>query len=336
MSSIPKSTLPKPYVFVLMPFDEQFNDIYKFGIKGAVEDVGAYAERLDEQIFVEGMLDRIFNQISKADVIVADMTGRNPNVFYEVGYAHALGKIVLLLTKNAEDIPFDFKHRQYTVYGGSIDVLKRELSERLRWAIAEAKRQSRGIASERISVRLIGVDIPMTNTTSDIPSLGGKIHSLSFGLPLQIRNDSYEGLSGITHVYLFTEDKAQVVPCKYVQQKDPYSYISLSTSPLTTSWQPTIAVVLESFQATTMDSPDGLVKQFRLPIKFASLPPGAVEVRNVDLMFSPGSIKSDAIYRLRLHTPSQFRDYSFRLVFEYEEQNQTDNADVTKTDSGVR
>lgn len=73
------------------------------------------------------MLDRIFNQISKAGIIVADMTGRNPNVFYEVGYAHALGKITLLLTQNADDIPFDLKHRQHTVYGGSIDLLRKEL-----------------------------------------------------------------------------------------------------------------------------------------------------------------------------------------------------------------
>lgn len=82
-------TAPKPFVFVLMPFAQEFDDIYKFGIKGAAQEVGAYAERVDEQMFVEGILERIFNQISKADVIVADMTGRNPNVFYEVGYAHA-------------------------------------------------------------------------------------------------------------------------------------------------------------------------------------------------------------------------------------------------------
>jgi len=111
-----------------MPFDPKFNDIYKFGIKGAAMDVGAYAERVDEQIFTEGMLERVFNQISKADVIVADMTGRNPNVFYEVGYAHALGKIVLLLTQAADDIPFDLKHRQHTVYHGKIEDLKKELT----------------------------------------------------------------------------------------------------------------------------------------------------------------------------------------------------------------
>src|SRR5437868_2856381 len=96
MNKLTMTTAPKPFVFVLMPFAEEFNDIYKFGIKGAAEDTGAYAERVDEQIFTEGFLPRIYNQISKADVIVADMTNRNPNVFYEVGYAHALGKIVFI------------------------------------------------------------------------------------------------------------------------------------------------------------------------------------------------------------------------------------------------
>jgi len=61
--------LPKPFVFVLMPFDESFDDIYKYGIKGAADDVGAYAERLDEQIFSEDILEWIFNQISKANVV---------------------------------------------------------------------------------------------------------------------------------------------------------------------------------------------------------------------------------------------------------------------------
>ena len=94
-----KNTLPKPFVFVLMPFDEKFDEVYKLGIKPACEDAGAYAERVDEQIFKESILERIYNQIAKADIFVADMTGRNENVFYEVGYAHALGKHVILLTQ---------------------------------------------------------------------------------------------------------------------------------------------------------------------------------------------------------------------------------------------
>src|SRR4029453_3589189 len=132
-------TTPKPFVFVLMPFDDKFNDIYKFGIKGAADDAGAYAERLDEQMFTEGTLQRIFNQIRQGDVIVADMTGRNPNVFYEVGYAHALGKLVLLLTQKAKDIPFDLQHHKHIVYSGKIQLLRSELATNLRWAIGESK-----------------------------------------------------------------------------------------------------------------------------------------------------------------------------------------------------
>src|SRR5579859_3658565 len=97
------SLQPKPFVFVLMPFDDKFADIYQFGIKAACADVGAYCERVDEQHFHESILERIYNQIAKADVIISDMTGRNPNVFYETGYAHALGKRVILLTQAAAD-----------------------------------------------------------------------------------------------------------------------------------------------------------------------------------------------------------------------------------------
>ncbi len=87
MSEEFKSTAPKPFVFVLMPFATDFDDIYEIGIKEAAETAGAYAERLDKQMFAENILQRMYNQINKADVLVADMTGRNPNVFYEVGYA---------------------------------------------------------------------------------------------------------------------------------------------------------------------------------------------------------------------------------------------------------
>ena len=72
----------------------------------------------------------------KADLIVADLTGRNPNVFYETGYAHALNKRVILLTQRAEDIPFDLKDYPHVVYGGRIFQLKPELEKRIRWFLA--------------------------------------------------------------------------------------------------------------------------------------------------------------------------------------------------------
>ncbi len=136
------TTMPRPFVFVLMPFDTEFDDIYKVGIKPACDKSGAYAERVDEQIFTESILDRIYNQISKADVIVSDMTGRNPNVFYETGYAHALGKTVILLTKTADDIPFDLRHYKHIIHGGRISDLIPQLEAAISWAIKQSKHET--------------------------------------------------------------------------------------------------------------------------------------------------------------------------------------------------
>jgi len=118
-----------------MPFSGEFDDVYKLGVKPACEAAGAYAERVDEQIFQESILQRTYNQIGKADIIVAEMTGKNPNVFYETGYAHALGKSVILVTKSADDIPFDLKHYPHIVYSGKVTNLKTELERRVRWEI---------------------------------------------------------------------------------------------------------------------------------------------------------------------------------------------------------
>jgi nucleoside 2-deoxyribosyltransferase len=119
----------KAFAFVLMPFDSEFADTYSLGIKDTVEEAGMIAERVDEQVFHrERILERIYNQIDIADFIIADMTGRNPNVFYEVGYAHAKNKLCVLLTKNADDIPFDLKHHRHIVYQ-SLSDLKQKLRQ---------------------------------------------------------------------------------------------------------------------------------------------------------------------------------------------------------------
>ena len=128
-------TKPRIFCFVLMPFEKTFDDVYQIGIKESCVESGAYCERVDEQIFQERILDRIYNQIAKADCVIADMTGRNPNVFYEVGYAHALGKPTILLTQRTKDIPFDLKHFPHIVYGGSLIELREQLTRRIRWFV---------------------------------------------------------------------------------------------------------------------------------------------------------------------------------------------------------
>jgi hypothetical protein len=130
----------KPFVFVAIPFQPQFSDIYQFGIKRACEQAGAYCERLDEQALTENVMKRMRRQIAKADLIVADVTGRNPNVFYEVGIASSLDKKVILLAQHSDDVPFDLKHHKHIIYDGNIN----NLYNNLRTAIHSALKSQPG------------------------------------------------------------------------------------------------------------------------------------------------------------------------------------------------
>ncbi len=70
-------------------------------------------------------MEDVSSSIEQADLLVADLTGRNPNVFYEVGIGHALGKPVLLLAQSLDDIPFDLRHRRVLLYDYSTKGCKR-------------------------------------------------------------------------------------------------------------------------------------------------------------------------------------------------------------------
>jgi len=167
-----------------MPFEESFDDIYKIGIRESCEGAGAYCERVDEQIFHERILDRIYNQIAKADLVIADMTGRNPNVFYEVGYAHALGKTTILLTTKAEDIPFDLKHFPHIVYGNSLSELRTQLTKRVKWVVDNPS--ASGDAPIKEEVELFIKNQNLANGTANIewlretsPNISISLHNIS-------------------------------------------------------------------------------------------------------------------------------------------------------------
>lgn len=178
----------KPFVFVLMPFSSNFDDIYRYGIKKACEEQGAYCERVDEQMFDGAILDRIYNQIARADVIVADMTGRNANVFYETGYAHALKKKVVLLTQSSDDIPFDLKHYTHIVYGGSISNLADQLSPRVGWALSHSAVS--GADKHVIRYQIQGIKLEDSVQTDIVEYFDESSRSLCRVLQLDIFNDS--------------------------------------------------------------------------------------------------------------------------------------------------
>jgi nucleoside 2-deoxyribosyltransferase len=162
-----------------MPFDGDFDDIYKLGIKQSCIDAGAYCERVDEQIFEESILERIYNQISKADIVIADMTNRNPNVFYEVGYAHALGKATILLTKNSQDIPFDLKHYPHIIYDNKITKLKEELTTRVKWYV---ETETINEANQKVGIDIYLGNKSLSNKNVELVVGKGKVPALDFTL----------------------------------------------------------------------------------------------------------------------------------------------------------
>jgi hypothetical protein len=186
------SATEKLFAFVLMPFEGRFDDVYRLGIKAAVEELGMIATRVDEQVFhKEGILERIYNQIDSADFIIADMSGRNPNVFYEVGYAHAKQKTCILLTENAADIPFDLKHQRHIVYGNSIVGLKRKLTIDL--ATVKVELEAR---ESPIHVELGKISGDLTNTKYS--------STATVDIYLDIHNRSTNNSPEIETIYFYT------------------------------------------------------------------------------------------------------------------------------------
>lgn len=103
--------------FVMMPFAEPLGSYYSTLYEPAIKKAGLTPVRADTDIFGTGkIIDQIWSGINRAKVLVAELTGRNPNVLYELGLAHALRKPVVLISSNEDDVPFDVRHVRVIYY----------------------------------------------------------------------------------------------------------------------------------------------------------------------------------------------------------------------------
>lgn len=110
-------------VFIAMPFNDAFNSIYEDHIEKVCNKKLLSCLRVDRIKRASSIINDIWSGINSAKVIIADCTGQNANVFYEIGLAHALGKPVILITQNLNDIPFDISRIRYIKYENSADGL---------------------------------------------------------------------------------------------------------------------------------------------------------------------------------------------------------------------
>ncbi|GFE61704.1 hypothetical protein [Geobacter sp. AOG2] len=116
-------------VFVLTPFNNRFDNVFET-IRNTCLDVGLKCYRGDEEFIQGDILQHILKVICKASIIIANIEGRNPNVFYELGLAHAMDKSTLLISKTVDALPIDIKSKKIIVYQESND-LKSKLKDEL-------------------------------------------------------------------------------------------------------------------------------------------------------------------------------------------------------------
>lgn len=102
--------------FVLMPFSTHLTPIYSDHIKSVCNQLNLKCLRADDIFSNSSIIEDIWCQINKARVIIADLTSKNPNVFYEIGIAHTIGKPVILITQDIDDILFDLRHLRHIIY----------------------------------------------------------------------------------------------------------------------------------------------------------------------------------------------------------------------------
>lgn len=102
-------------VSVMMPFNHEFNHIYT-ALQSASNQLGLRCVRADDIWEDNAIIQDVVNLIGRARVVICDCSGKNPNVFYEAGIAHTIGKDVILITQSHDDIPFDLRHLRYIHY----------------------------------------------------------------------------------------------------------------------------------------------------------------------------------------------------------------------------
>lgn len=122
--------------FIIMEFgNHRMDDLYKFGIEPLVRDAGFEPKRVDKYEFQGRITDEILQNILTCQVVVAECSAANKNVFFEIGYALGNKRDIIFLVDYAKNIPFDLKDFKFIIHQDSIDTLRAQLKPRLEYFV---------------------------------------------------------------------------------------------------------------------------------------------------------------------------------------------------------
>jgi hypothetical protein len=125
--------------FVMMPFAEKFNDVYRLLIAPAAERNGLSVLRADEIASSGFIVEQIRTAIQQSRLCIADCTGVNPNVMWEIGFASSGNKPLILIAEEASMLPFDLAHQRVLIYGRDLNVARARLQEAIFSALSHER-----------------------------------------------------------------------------------------------------------------------------------------------------------------------------------------------------
>lgn len=131
-------------IFVIMPFRDSFDIVYGY-IKKICLDLGILCNRADDIFDNKPIIGNILYGITTSEIVIADLTDKNPNVYYEVGIAHSLRDqdSIILMTQNINDVPFDIKHWPILIYDlKNLTLFKTQLKEKIEYCRKVSRRKA--------------------------------------------------------------------------------------------------------------------------------------------------------------------------------------------------
>lgn len=206
-----------------MPFTPELHYFYLYLEQYLGQKHGIRCERADYRILTKPLLEKINDQIAAADVIIADCTGRNANVFYELGIAHARSKPVVLITGDAiEEAPSDVRHFEFiryeldrhTEFLNKLDnalhnVFAGEYQELYQHARAllQAFRQQTGAQVEQAPEQVFVARVRWAERDGHIPPIDDELAEREYLLPKIIAEPSDSEIHKQVWQWLYTQDE---------------------------------------------------------------------------------------------------------------------------------
>lgn len=139
---VPDQPRENDLVSVMMPFNREFDPVYQ-AIQLACEQAQYRCQRVDDIWEESEIIQDIFSLIFRSRFVICDFTGANPNVFYEAGIAHTLGRIIIPISQRSGDVPFDLRHHRFEEYASTAEG-RNNLTRRIATRLQTLRRLNRG------------------------------------------------------------------------------------------------------------------------------------------------------------------------------------------------